>query len=97
MTPSPDTVDAVIEAIGAVIHPRLLRGPSAMSSLAGQLLLDSMDLVCLGSELEQAFDIELSDQDVADCDTVADLALAIERAFARPRTAERSPFHDAHR
>lgn len=85
MTPTPETVDAVIEAIGAVIYPRALRTPSAASRLAEDLALDSMDLVCAGGELENAFDIELADQDVADCETIADLALAIERTLARPR------------
>jgi len=82
VTPQPETVDAVIQAIGAVVYPRVLRGAAAGSALAGDLALDSMDLVCLGGELEDAFGIQLSDQDLPDCDTVADVALAVERLGA---------------
>mgnify|MGYP003388684609 CR=1 FL=1 len=76
MTAAPETVEAVIEAIALVT--RCPRG-CAESSLAADLAFDALDRMALACELDEAFEIDLPDADVAEWESVADVALSIDR------------------
>lgn len=84
----PETVDAVIEAIGMLLGP-LGRRADARSHLKADLAFDFLHRQSLACELDEAFLIEIPDDDVAEWDTVTDVALTVDRL-----ATERATSHD---
>ena len=71
----------VFEKIKKIISEQLEVDQSIISegsSITGDLGADSLDLVDLAMSIEDAFDIELSDEALAKIRTVGDLASYIE-------------------
>ena len=77
--PQPATMTRIVALIGIIVFPRVLRDIGPDSRLTEDLGLDSMARVCLGGDCEDDFGVELPDEDIATCETVGDVALAIDR------------------
>lgn len=78
----PETIDTVIEAIGLVLGP-LGRRAKPDSRLTGDLAMDSLHFQTLAAEIEEHQDIAFADDEIAEWETVTDVALSIERRRAR--------------
>lgn len=78
MTPAPETVERVIEAIRAYDPIAGIRARSH-SRLRADLQFNSVDRITLSLELEDHFEITIADAELWDWDTVADIALCVDR------------------
>ncbi len=90
--PLPATREAALEAIARVLRDelRLTRAPRPEDDLALDLQLDSVSLLTLVVELENAFRIALREEDSAGVRTVGELAELVA-ARARESRAAAAP------
>lgn len=77
MSPRPETVEHVIEAIGGLLGP-IGRPARPDSRLQADLAFDWLHRISLAAELDQAFGTEISDAEATEWASVEDVALTLE-------------------
>jgi acyl carrier protein len=80
---TPRVIETIERVIGPLPRGRGARAPSPTSNLCADLRFDSLDFVSLAVELEEAFLIEIPDDETASWRTVADVVGTVRAANSR--------------
>jgi acyl carrier protein len=74
--PTPETLDRVIGLVALYGAPHVI---GAHTRLAADLALDWLDRVGIGCDLAAVFEIDVPDAEIADWDTVEDIARTVQQ------------------
>ena len=82
--PSADIVRTVTEVVAEILG-RPVDGLSPDADLRGVEGADSIKVVRIIAKIEQAFDIELEDEEIFGVNTIGEVVALVEKATARER------------